>query len=656
MNPRIFKIAPASLVFIFLAVSNLISADKWTSLRSANFLLVGNATEQQIRAVAVELEQFRDAVSQSLTLSPRTGVPITVVVYKSEESFRPYKPQSDGKPSAAAGFFFASEDAHYLAMTAGVPIPRSVYHQYIHELMHDVPNSVPLWLTEGLAEFFSDFEMFPKEKQFGVGRMIKEHIDVLRKSPLLSFDTLFAFERSSPQYNEREYKGPYYAESWALVNYLMVGVNGTRQQEIGPFLKLLNEGKPPAESFATAFKIDYKGMLSELDYYVREKATWESRGIALKDKSAIEKEIKMRPLTEAEAEFYTGDLMLHMNYLPQAEPHLKQATTLDPKLAAAQSAMGMILFRQDKTAEAIDYLKRAVTLDPKNYLSQYYYAYTLDKNSSSPLDNLDEKRAALGKAIEVAPQYAPAYELLAYVNLTADIDYNGTIQLLQNAYKLAPGNPNVKFLLAQALVKKQDFDQADKLLQPLVNNSAAEQSIRDGARNLINLMARTRETESRQRDTDAEAARREDEAAARASTARRAADAAAPPPQPAVPEVKTDPAADPSVSATPRGKSGELVAVNPQRPRPEGPQVKGMLTLVDCRGGLTLTVKSATDTVKLHSDAPDKIQFVSYVSSVSTSIACGPAPGQGVPVVITYRPTPGTGMLGEPVVVEFVEK
>jgi hypothetical protein len=111
-----------------------------------------------------------------------------------------------------------------------------------------------------------------------------------------------------------------------------------------------------------------------------------------------------------------------------------------------------------------------------------------------------------------------------------------------------------------------------------------------------------------------------------------------------------------TATAGPRPRNGELVAVTPQPSRPQGPQVKGLLTLVDCRGGLTLTVKSATETVKLHSDAPDKIQFVSYVPSVSTSIACGPAPGQGIPVVITYRPTPGAAELGEPVVVEFVEK
>jgi hypothetical protein len=79
-----------------------------------------------------------------------------------------------------------------------------------------------------------------------------------------------------------------------------------------------------------------------------------------------------------------------------------------------------------------------------------------------------------------------------------------------------------------------------------------------------------------------------------------------------------------------------------------------MLTLVDCRGGVTLTIKSANDTVILHTDTPDKIQFVSYVASVKT-LSCGPTPGQGTPVVVTYRPTPAGSAVGEPLVVEFVE-
>ncbi len=628
------------LLFVLFFAVNASAAEKWSGVRSKNFNLVGNATESQIRSAASDLEQFREAFSQTFATNSRMAtVPITVVVFKNDENARLF-----------SGNFQRGEDQHFITLTAGQPIPRSIYHQYVHELSRDIPSSVPLWFTEGLAEFYSTFEILPRDRKYALGQRIPEHVDVLKKSPLVALEELFAFDRTSPQYNERERKGIYYAQSWALVNYLIVGLNSTRQPQISTFVSLVAEGKTPAESFQTAFKVDYKSMLSEVDYYVRERQTWDPRGSSLKDQKEIDKDVRTRPLTDAEAEYYFGDLMLHLNRLADAEVHLKQATTLDPRLAAAQSAMGMLRFRQDQTDESVDFLKRSVELDPKNYLTQYNYAFVLDKNSTSPLDNLDAKRNALGQAVALAPNYAPAYELLAYINLTADIDYNGTIELLQTANKVAPGNLNLRFLMAQALVKKEDFDQAGKLLAALVKNNAADRSIRDGAQNLVNYIARLNETANRQRDESFAAAKRDDEAA-RAAAAKRAA---APPVEVMEPVKET--VIPPTTAPGARPRSGELIRVSPEKARPAGSKVTGMLTLMDCRQGVTMTIKSDSGTITLHSDTPEKISFVSFVPGASTEIACGPARGGGIPVVVTYRPAADGHHAGEPLEVEFVQK
>lgn len=59
----------------------------WTSVRSKNFLLIGNAGEKEIRQVGTRLEQFRFVFSQ---LFPKANlaspVPTTVVVFKSDGS------------------------------------------------------------------------------------------------------------------------------------------------------------------------------------------------------------------------------------------------------------------------------------------------------------------------------------------------------------------------------------------------------------------------------------------------------------------------------------------------------------------------------------------------------------------------------------------
>jgi hypothetical protein len=75
---------------------------------------------------------------------------------------------------------------------------------------------------------------------------------------------------------------------------------------------------------------------------------------------------------------------------------------------------------------------------------------------------------------------------------------------------------------------------------------------------------------------------------------------------------------------------------------------------MDCSNGLTLTIRTDRATVELHSSDPEKIQFLSYTADVTDgSVRCG-ARNPGSPVTVTYRPV--TGGLGNPLVVEFIEK
>jgi hypothetical protein len=78
-----------------------------------------------------------------------------------------------------------------------------------------------------------------------------------------------------------------------------------------------------------------------------------------------------------------------------------------------------------------------------------------------------------------------------------------------------------------------------------------------------------------------------------------------------------------------------------------------MLVNLDCTDGLTLRVRTDNATVEFHSANPDNIQFLSYTPDVSTNIKCGPR-NPPAPVTVTYRPVPGG--LGNPLVLEFLEK
>src|SRR5258707_720507 len=75
--------------------------DSWTSIRSKNFFLIGNAGEKDIKDVATRLEQFRDVFTRLLPgMRFNSPVPTTVVVFKNDSSYKPFKPNPN-----FAGYF-----------------------------------------------------------------------------------------------------------------------------------------------------------------------------------------------------------------------------------------------------------------------------------------------------------------------------------------------------------------------------------------------------------------------------------------------------------------------------------------------------------------------------------------------------------------------
>ena len=86
---------PASILCVLLltAINPIAAKDTWTSVRSKNFTLIGNGSDKEIRQVATKLEQFREVFTHLFPGMNFEGTaPTTVVVFKSDSSFRPFKP------------------------------------------------------------------------------------------------------------------------------------------------------------------------------------------------------------------------------------------------------------------------------------------------------------------------------------------------------------------------------------------------------------------------------------------------------------------------------------------------------------------------------------------------------------------------------------
>ena len=626
----------ALVLFIIIAAQEPAQAkDTWTRVSSKHFTLIGNASDKEIRQVATRLEQFRDVFERLFTNAKfNTPVPTTVIVFKSMGSYKPFNPGNN------AGYFQKGEDVNYITLTTdATQNPFSViYHEYVHLLLDNISGNVPTWFNEGLAEYYSAFNI-EEDRKVHLGELIPYHLETLRSGKLYPFRQLFAVDNYSPEYNEGSKRGMFYAESWALVHYLILGKGGQRMPQLGRFIQLTSANVPLDEAVKQAFQMDVEGLQKELKSYI-EGHTFRMQVATFERKLEFENEMSSNPLTEAEAQGYLGDLLLHTNQLKDAEPRLQQALQLDPKLAMAQASLGIVKMRQGQFSEAKKNLQEAVSGSSNNYLAHYYYAYVISRESmdsanmvrSYSPEDAATMRAELKKAIELKPDFPESYSLLAFVNTVTGEELDQSIDLLKHALALSPGRQDISLHLAQIYFRQQKFDLAQQTLEPL--RSAKDRRLQQQAEMLLASIKRYQDQ------------------MAQYNSARAAAD------QPAL---QRSDRTQVVVEGDKEPSANDLLRENLRPLEPGEQRIQGTFLKLDCdnKGVAYFSIQAADRVYKIRATALQRVQLTAYTTA-PPEVSCGPRKSPEN-VVLTYRPTSDTKdakakIDGDAVALELVPK
>src|SRR6185503_14077545 len=155
------------LLLLLLALApahQALAKDNWISVRSKNFQLIGNASEKEVKQVANRLEQFREVFTQLFPKAKFTSpVPTTVIVFKSDKSYAPFKPRAN-----LAGYFQPGPDVNYITLTTEVRGEQDafsvIFHEYTHLMVENTFPDAPAWFNEGLAEYYSTFSISEDQK------------------------------------------------------------------------------------------------------------------------------------------------------------------------------------------------------------------------------------------------------------------------------------------------------------------------------------------------------------------------------------------------------------------------------------------------------------------------------------------------------------
>ena len=269
-----------SVALALLAGAPLASAaEGWVEVRSPSFTVVSDGSEKDARKVVLQFEQVR-ALLQEVWPGARVDTvrPVTILAVRDEGGLRALLPAFWEKKGAfhPAGVFVSAPDRSWVALRMDVARFREddeawdnpyliVFHEYIHLVLRLNFDSLPVWLDEGLAEFWGN-TIIEGDRVYE-GRHVPYHLQTLRQRTPMSLAALFAVKLGSPEYSEANRATIFYAQSWALVHYLVLG-SDERRGQINRFGALLQAGRPAKEAASEAFG-DIDALDRELQSYVR---------------------------------------------------------------------------------------------------------------------------------------------------------------------------------------------------------------------------------------------------------------------------------------------------------------------------------------------------------------------------------------------------
>lgn len=631
------------LLLMFICCASLsvraeAAANPWVSVRSQNFFLVGHLSEGEAQALSNSLEEFRTVFVQLLPEnyfdSQRAG---TILVFAADSDYSPFKPLHEGRiDQSVAGYFSPGSDLSYITLAARdnqEDTTSVLFHEYVHSLIRNSSaRAVPLWYNEGLAEYYSAYDLLDGGSRVRYGKSLARHVQYLpqhlRRNALLPLSSLLDANRSSALYNDQSKRYLFYAQSWALVHYLLSDQSGERGRQLTHYLKLTGEGRTNDNAIREAFHLEPAALESRLAAYVRAGRYPEQEKVLAKSTTrATEAPLpQLHILTEAESEAQLGDLLFRTDRFEEAHQYLERALKLDANLASARITLALLYLREGHPAEAKAQLQAAISAAPLNYLAHYYYADLLRRDcadaENTPAGFVARTaliKGEINEAIKLAPDFADAYGLLVLTNIERSPQLDEATQLLERLLSQSPANRELRLLQVQLEIRQEKFTEARRLLQPLLDDPQIGETLHLAAQEVFDdLLTKEKISQARQAENEGETA------------------------APATGEWQPCDMPEPG----PQFKSLRFA----------GRQTCGRLEKVECENeGITLFVKAGERTLRLHTIALNNIRFVTYTKEISGRIQCGVRQNPDA-VLVTYQQTQHHSQTfdGELKAVEFV--
>lgn len=258
------KIAAAVLVWLWCVPAVALTPKDLTRFKSEHYTIYTNLTREEAQPYGRHMDQtFAEYTRRFSDFRRRDRREMPLYLLRTRQEYLDLVASFGFDVSTSGGVFFYSEKGSGLATWIEGHEEEVVFETLQHEGFHQfahayIGQNLPVWVNEGLAEYFSDGLLVKGRMRLGMAteqrvRVVQDAID---KSRSIDFDQLL--DLTSQQWHDNMENGNprgylQYHQSWSVVYFLIHGDNGRYRSAFEHYLRLVGGGRESGKAFRQAF-------------------------------------------------------------------------------------------------------------------------------------------------------------------------------------------------------------------------------------------------------------------------------------------------------------------------------------------------------------------------------------------------------------------
>ncbi len=434
----------------------------WIRVRTPRFTIISSANERRTREVAQSLEALAVSLRQVNERFDGSSIDTRVLLFaRRRDSQAFFDLLLNRKRAESPGVFVGHPNGSgTMVIDAGREWDRTLFHELIHNLLAGSGAHLPLWLEEGIAEYFSTAAI--KGNNIVIGHPIREHLRVLWSRSLLPLKDVLDAPRTSPLITHVMF----YPQCWGTVAWMM----RSNRRAFYSLLTDVEAGMSASAALLKHYHLDERA----IDRAIRKPDSVPFTTISVPLES-VEGSTTVEDLARADALSEIGSFLGVIEVsAPDAERFFNAALQLDPSHGRAIAGLANLRARQRNYEEAYPIYERALKASPDDPVVLLDFAEALMRNrigtfagvpggGEAPV-HVRRARELARRALNHGGDLARANAVLGSSYLVEE-DVGPGIIPLEKALDLRPSRSDVALNLYTLYLRSGDRAHADALFE-----------------------------------------------------------------------------------------------------------------------------------------------------------------------------------------------